>query len=191
MNPAASRLRVLAAVRASQPTEIPLPAVPQFAGEASVKKFTTLLEGIGGRVVALSSLSDLAAAVARLYPADYRVASALIPATLLVDADTPVAALAPVDLAVLRGVFGVAENGSIWLPEAHMLHRALPVITQHLVLVLDQRNIVATMHQAYACLSGGTGGYGLFLAGPSKTADIEQSLVIGAHGARSLTVLLH
>jgi len=70
------------------------------------------------------------------------------------------------------------------------MHRALPTITQHLVLVLDHKRIVATMHQAYAQLPS-TGGYGAFVAGPSKTADIEQSLVIGAHGARSLVVLLY
>ena len=101
------------------------------------------------------------------------------------------AALAAVDLAVLRGEFGVAENGRVWLPEAHMLHRALPTSAEHLVLVLDRRQLVGTMHQAYQRLAAGPGGYGLFLAGPSKTADIEQSLVIGAHGARSLLVLLY
>jgi L-lactate dehydrogenase complex protein LldG len=140
--------------------------------------------------VVLDDLAQLAEVISQLYPADYHVASTLLPATVTVTSDMPIAQLAPIDLAVLRGELGVAENGTVWLPEANMLHRALPTITQHLVLVLDQRTIVATMHQAYAQLPD-VGGYGVFLAGPSKTADIEQSLVIGAHGARSLTVLLH
>ncbi|WP_158023012.1 LutC/YkgG family protein [Hymenobacter coccineus] len=181
---------MLAAVRASQPAATPLPVVPAFTGLASVARFTAALTGISGRVVVLEGWHALAAAVSQLFPADYRLASAILPATVAVASNTPIDRLAPIDLAVLRAEFGVAENGTVWLPEAHMLHRALPTVTQHLVLVLDQRNIVATMHQAYAQLPD-VGGYGVFLAGPSKTADIEQSLVIGAHGARSLTVLLH
>ena len=47
------------------------------------------------------------------------------------------------------------------------------------------------MHAAYQQLNGQNFDYGLFLSGPSKTADIEQSLVIGAQGAMSLTVILY
>lgn len=188
----ASRRRILAAVRASQPAPAPpLPAVPSFDGDASAATFTTVLQGIGGQVILLADLAQLAEMVAARYPASYRIASALMPATVEVNELTTIESLALIDLAVLRGELGVAENGSIWLPEASMLHRALPTITQHLLLVLDKRRLVATMHQAYTQLPGGVGGYGVFLAGPSKTADIEQSLVIGAHGARSLTVVLY
>ena len=186
----ATRDNILAAVRAGQPAKTPLPAVPQFAGDASAEKFSALLTSIGGRVVLLDDLARLAEVVAQLYPADFQLASALIPATVAVAANTAIEILAAVDVAVLRGELGVAENGAVWLPEANMLHRALPTVTQHLVLVLDRRNLVATMHQAYAQLLE-VDGYGVFLAGPSKTADIEQSLVIGAHGARSLTVVLN
>ena len=184
-----SREKILAAVKANQPEEVPLPDVPDFTGDGSLEKFTTILEGIGGRVVPIRGVTHLDVVTQELFPTDYRIASNMMAANVLVDAQTPIEVLAAVDLAVLKGEFGVAENGTIWLPEANMLNRALPMITQHLVLVLDHEQIVPTMHQAYARL-GSVGNYGIFLAGPSKTADIEQSLVIGAHGARSLTVLL-
>ncbi len=46
------------------------------------------------------------------------------------------------------------------------------------------------MHEAYARLAPREIGYGLFISGPSKTADTEQALVIGAQGARRCTVFL-
>jgi L-lactate dehydrogenase complex protein LldG len=185
-----ARDRILAAARANQPALAPLPAVPAFGGDASLERFAEVLASIGGEVVRLPAPEALAATVAELWPAAQRVASPLLPGTLPISQQTPTDVLADVDLAVLAGEFGVAENGAVWLPEANMLHRALPTVTQHLALVLDHRQLVPTMHQAYARLGAGPGGYGLFVAGPSKTADIEQSLVIGAHGARSLVVLV-
>ncbi len=95
-----------------------------------------------------------------------------------------------IDLAIIRGAFGVAENAAIWLPESMLHFRALPFITQHLILLLSKDDIVPTMHEAYQRTNLPEEGYGVFIAGPSKTADIEQNLVIGAHGARSLTVFL-
>ena len=185
-----SRDRILVAARANKPAETPLPTVPDFGGDASAERFATVLASIGGQVVWLDGLEQLGSTLQQLFPQARNSASLLFQATVPVNALTPIHVLADIDLAVLAGVVGVAENGAVWLPEANMLHRALPTITQHLVLVLDHRRIVSTMHQAYAQLSG-TGGYGKFVAGPSKTADIEQSLVIGAHGARSLVVLLY
>ncbi len=98
--------------------------------------------------------------------------------------------LAGVDLAVLRAQIGVAENGAMWVSETEAVHRVLPFITQHLILVLSRSALVGTMHEAYRRIDIGATGFGVFIAGPSKTADIEQSLVIGAHGPRSLIVCL-
>jgi L-lactate dehydrogenase complex protein LldG len=95
------------------------------------------------------------------------------------------------DLVVLPGELGVAENGAIWIEGARLPHHALVVIPEHLAVVVDAATVVPDLHAAYARLDlAGRPRWGLFLAGPSKTADIEQSLVIGAHGARSLAVLL-
>ena len=99
-------------------------------------------------------------------------------------------ALARLDVLVCPGAFGVAENGAVWLPESGMGSRAAPFLAQHLVLVLDRNAIVPDMHAACDRLEAFREGYGVFVAGPSKTADIEQALVIGAHGPRSLLILL-
>ena len=95
-----------------------------------------------------------------------------------------------VDFAVMPGQLAVAENGAVWVNDADVSHRVLYFLPQHLALVLPAGNVVHNMHEAYARLPVGTTPFGSFVSGPSKTADIEQALVIGAHGARSLTVFL-
>ncbi|KFC36119.1 lactate utilization protein B/C [Elizabethkingia anophelis] len=89
-----------------------------------------------------------------------------------------------VEVAIVEGSLGVAENAAIWITEKQMKYRALPFITQHLFVILAADKIVALMHDAYKIIEI-EGGFSSFISGPSKTADIEQSLVIGAHGARS------
>ena len=85
---------------------------------------------------------------------------------------------------------GVAENGSLWITEDLVKERVLPFICQHLVAIVSKRNIVASMHDAYDIIADRDYGFGTFIAGPSKTADIEQSLVLGAHGPRTMTVIM-
>jgi L-lactate dehydrogenase complex protein LldG len=97
---------------------------------------------------------------------------------------------ADLELAVLEAHFGVAENGAVWLTEDQMGQRIVPFICQHLAVVLPENRIVKHMHAAYEHIGDSIYGFGAFIAGPSKTADIEQSLVIGAHGARSMLIFL-
>lgn len=97
--------------------------------------------------------------------------------------------LKDLDVAIIEGQFGVSENGAIWLTDENLGLRALPFITENLVIFLKDDALVSNMHVAYEKIANQHTGFGIFIAGPSKTADIEQSLVIGAHGAKSLFVV--
>lgn len=96
----------------------------------------------------------------------------------------------PVDLFIAKAKLGVAENGCLWLDESILTNRVSAFACEHSLLLIDHKNIVPTMHQAYQKLNIRESGYAVFVAGPSKTADIEQSLVVGAQGAVSNTVIL-
>lgn len=91
---------------------------------------------------------------------------------------------------LLFGKMGVAENGAIWVDETCFPERLLPFIAGKLVLLIEWKTIVRDMHAAYAAIDDKLQGFGVFISGPSKTADIEQSLVYGAHGAISLDVII-
>ena len=91
---------------------------------------------------------------------------------------------------IIKGEFAVAENGAVWVKEADARHRALYFIAQKLIMVVPKGELVHTMHEAYTRISfNANDTFGLFISGPSKTADIEQSLVIGAHGATEACVM--
>ena len=61
-----------------------------------------------------------------------------------------------------------------------------------LVILLQKEEIVSNMYEAYRRLAANQPdyAYGVFMSGPSKTADIEQALVFGAHGPMRVTVIL-
>ena len=93
------------------------------------------------------------------------------------------------ELAIIQGDIGIAENGAIWVPEEKSIHRVLSFITQHVLIIVDEQTLVSNMHEGYTKIKS-IPGFGVFVAGPSKTADIEQSLVVGAHGPKRMTVIL-
>lgn len=81
-----------------------------------------------------------------------------------------------VDVGVVHSPLGVAEAGAIWLTQSELVVNALGVLSQHLVVLLDP----ATMHDAYGQLDLAASPYGVFLAGPSATGDIEGVIIHGA-----------
>jgi L-lactate dehydrogenase complex protein LldG len=98
--------------------------------------------------------------------------------------------LRDVDFCVVPAELGVAENGACWIVHHGGANRAVLFLTQHLAVVVRGDALVHNLHEGYARAGIPAPGFSLWLSGPSKTADIEQSLVIGAHGARSCTVFV-
>ncbi len=192
-----ARDAILAAVRRHHREGVPLPEPPAGITYADPEKqFAEALAGVGGT---FARVADLAAVGARLastepYAGAGKVAS-LVPgagrSTVDVRALRDPHELEGIDVAVLPGEFGVAENGAVWVAGSALApHRALFVVAQHLVLVVPAGELVHNLHEAYVRLRLERPGFGVFVSGPSKTADIEQALVIGAHGARSCAVFL-
>ena len=159
-----------------------------------LEEFKRKVEIVGGKVYSANSNTDILEQLKDLYPGTNLKYSALPDSSQFSTVDLAKIKrpqeLEDLDLLVLKGEFGVAENGAIWITDDHFPVRVLPFITKHLVLVLDKIEIVPYMHQAYARLKDVDYNFGLFLSGPSKTADIEQALVIGAQGALSLSVFI-
>lgn len=192
----ASRDEVLRAVRRGQP---PLVEHPGTAGLGvrfpdPVARFAEVVAEVGSACV---RAPDLAAAdrALRLLPVhrEARRIASLVPgvggATFDPGAVADPHQLDGLDLCILPAELGVAENGAAWIDVRNFPHQALFVIPEHVAVVVRADSVVHDMHQAYERIRHGK-GFALFLGGPSKTADIEQALVIGAHGARSCTVLL-
>lgn len=91
-----------------------------------------------------------------------------------------------VDLAIVRGEFGVGENAAVWVNADTLKHRGVLFLAENLILIIDSGRIVPDMESAYGLIDFKNLNSGYFISGPSKTADIEQCLVIGAHGAKSM-----
>jgi L-lactate dehydrogenase complex protein LldG len=187
------RENILNAIKFNQPSLVPLPdinlnSVIHF--EDSYLQFKTILQNIGGQVKTTANLAEIKKVIENDKLNNLFVIDLL---SNLSEEDKqkvtmPACELEKLDKVYIRSSLAVAENGAVWITESQMQNRLLPFISQNLILVIDKNDIVDTMHDAYNKIDSTKGEFGVFIAGPSKTADIEQSLVIGAHGARTTTV---
>lgn len=185
-----SRDKILNAIAANQPELVAPPTIDLdtvISYEDNYTQFKTILESIGGKVELIPNISIISNQLAM------DKANGQLIINTLDETDKKIVSLTSFELEKLekvciKGKLGVAENGAVWVYESQMINRLLPFICQHLILVIDKKDIVPTLHHAYKEIDVAKEGFGIFIAGPSKTADIEQSLVIGAHGARTATI---
>ncbi len=185
-----SKEKILANIKNNNKVKsVNLPSYENFGikFENKFETFSTMLESVGGKALLIEK-EQLDETIKALYPDEKQIASNVdfcsignFDANSCEDAHD----LKDIDLAVVKGNFAVAENGAIWMKNENNRHRALYFIAQNIVIVIDEKELLNNMHEAYERISFENTGYGVFISGPSKTADIEQSLVIGAHGPKS------
>ena len=160
--------------------------------EDKILQFTDSLKAAGGQVVLMQPGDDINDIIRHHFPDAIRIASNLSSITCATfnpdDLDDP-RELDNTDLAIVEGHFGVAENGAVWITR-QVKHKALYFISKSLVMLIDRNSIVNNMHEAYKRTENMTYDFGAFISGPSKTADIEQALVLGAHGPVKVLVVL-
>ena len=195
-NPMNPRDTILAAVRSHRPAgqhERPmLPRFPVDLPDGPVASFARNLKRMGGKLLEhdpnvdpLTALKQSLSNAHVVCSATPEIAGNRDPAVVAQPRD-----LADVDVAIVRAAFGIAETGSVLLTDTALQVNALVYLAQHLVVLLDPADIVASTQDAYRRQEFHAVGYAAFHTGPSATADIEGVLIHGAQGVRSLTVVL-
>lgn len=195
-----SRDKILDLVKSNQPAFTDLPQIPDNQQSKTTNKhqlithFKEVLASIGGTVVEVNSIQEVADYITEHFSHYNRIVSNHPQITLKNQDDNWKNQLPhtyeDIDLAILNTHFAVAENAAAWITEDLMHQRVIPFICQQLALIISADSIVPTMQEAYNIIGEKDYGFGAFIAGPSKTADIEQSLVLGAHGPKSMIAFL-
>jgi L-lactate dehydrogenase complex protein LldG len=190
-----TREKILQSVLKNQPALVPLPDISSFtrAAKDTVLEYTDTFIGIGGKVFTVDDVASVKPLIREQFDTSKRMVTTLPELGDLLEIYSPTAdphSFENVELAVIQAQFAVSENGAVWLPEQLMGQRIIPFICQHLAVIVKAETIVSTMHEAYQQIGEGQYGFGAFIGGPSKTADIEQALVMGAHGPISMTVFI-
>lgn len=191
----ANKEDILNKIRKNIKTKYDMPRLDDIQGITypdPLAQFISMTETVGGKVVELVPGKDINELVRELYLEAKEIASNLPEVTIATrnpDTCGSPQALNGTDVGIIRGVFGVAENACVWIPQA-MEEKAVCFISENLVILLKKSEIVNNMHEAYKRIEMNDYGYGTFISGPSKTADIAQVLVMGAQAARSATVVL-
>ncbi len=193
------------AARLAAPQRGPVPDRSQGDHAARIGLFADMATEAAAQVVRVDGLAGVPAAVAAYLkaenlPAEVRLApdralKALPWETepLLTLSDGPAR---PADAVSLTSAFaGIAETGTLMLCSGPEGPTTLYFLPETHVVVLRTSQVVGPYEDAWDRLRQAYGAAGLprtvnLITGPSRTADIEQTIQLGAHGPRRLCILL-
>lgn len=156
-----------------------------------VQQFIDMSRNVGSEVIEAKADDDINELIRKAYPVAEVLASNVdgVKADINPDIVSEAQDLNGTDVGIIEGDIAVAENGCVWVPQT-MKERVVCFISENLVILVHRDKIVNNMHEAYKKIHMTDYGYGCFISGPSKTADIEQALVMGAQAARGVTVII-
>ena len=190
-----TREKILEAILKNQPPSTVLPDMALFKGDNNdlVQKYMNVFKTIGGSAFLIDDINVVKIFIDENFDTTKRTVTTLTELSERFELISPTAdphTYDDIELAIIKAHFAVAENGAVWLTEEVMGQRIIPYICQHLAVIVNMDSILPTLHEAYEKIGAGDYGFGGFIGGPSKTADIEQALVLGAHGPLSMTVFI-
>lgn len=156
-----------------------------------VQQFIDMSRNVGSEVIEAKADDDINELIRKAYPVAEVLVSNVdgVKADINPDIVSEAQDLNGTDVGIIEGDIAVAENGCVWVPQT-MKERVVCFISENLVILVHRDKIVNNMHEAYKKIHMTDYGYGCFISGPSKTADIEQALVMGAQAARGVTVII-
>jgi len=190
-----TREKILEAVLKNQPESTALPDTSMFKGTGNdlVQKYMDIFKTIGGPCFLADTIDSVKTLINEKFDLSKRIVTTLPELSdrfELISGTVDPHSYNDIEVAIIKAHFSVAENGAVWLTEEVMGQRIIPYICQHLAVIVYAESIVPTLHEAYEKIGTGDYGFGGFIGGPSKTADIEQALVLGAHGPLTMTVFI-
>jgi L-lactate dehydrogenase complex protein LldG len=183
----------------------PVPARAQIPPAAQVALFEAMAVEQAATVARIASLDQVPAALA-----DYLKATNLAPKVRLVPSpeleDLPWDGQPMIEIETGRAqgrdqvsltgvVAGIAETGTLLLVSGPEAPTTLNFLPDNHVVVLKASQVVGAYEDGWDRLREIYGRNSLpravnFITGPSRTADIEQTIQLGAHGPRRLHILL-
>jgi L-lactate dehydrogenase complex protein LldG len=163
-------------------------------------RFISKAESLASSVGRIAGRADLPAAVARFLAAGELGTAAVIAPELAdlgwASSGLTVAARPAVDhdTVGITGCFcAIAETGTLLLLSGSQTPATVSLLPETHIALVDERRIVGTMEEAFALLRAEHGRLPRalnFISGPSRTGDIEQTIVLGAHGPRRVHLLI-